>query len=94
MPTKKTAAQVAAETKEIVFEFDGVTYTVPPAKTWPLEAQEAEEAGQFATALKEILGEEQYKKFKKKPRTVGDLEDITTELFKAVEKALDVDSGE
>ena len=91
---KKTAAQVAAETKEVVFDYDGVTYTAPPPKTWPLEAQEAEELGQYAESLKKILGEDQYKKFKKKPRTVGDLDDITTALMEAVQKILEVDEGE
>lgn len=84
MTTKKA---LAAEAKDspIEFEYDNESYVVPHPKFWPLEVAEAQEAGRFAEAVRELLGIEQYKKFKKKPRVLQDLDDIVEAAFKVAE---------
>lgn len=88
MTTK--ANKVKDEMADVTFTYDGVEYTIPPGKSWPLEAQELSEEGRFLAAIKLVLGPKQYKTFKSKPRTLGDGEDLMTAMFDAV----DLDSGE
>lgn len=88
-----TAKKVSApqdELKDVVFEYDGESYTVPTPKLWPLEVVEAQEDGRFNAAIRELLGKEQYKTFRKKPRTLEDLDKIT----EAVMDAAELDVGE
>lgn len=93
MTTAKSlkAAVVAEESVEpttVTFDFDGVEYTVPSPKKWPIEVIEAQEDGRLAGAVAELLGAKQYKAFKKVPRTMEDLENLTEALFKAVETSV------
>jgi hypothetical protein len=65
------------------FTFDGETYTIAPTTEWDLDALEAYEDGQIARCVRLILGADQWKAFRSKPRTVGELSD----LFDAAQKA-------
>jgi hypothetical protein len=78
------------ESKETVFAYDGHDYAIPDPKLWPLEAQELEESGKPLAALRLILGEAQYKQFKKVPRNMGDIEDFMNAIYEAME----IDKGE
>jgi len=92
-------AKTEALGKEISFEFDGETYTVPPAREWDLDVLESYENGMIATCVRAVMGEEQYDRFKSEPaeggerkpkrRTVGDLND----LFETLQKALGVEGN-
>ena len=80
MPTKQDVTK-----QHSTFEYDGETYSVPPADDWSLEALEAVDEGKMTTAVRELLGEEQYAKFKSGGRrTVGDL----GKLFEAAGEAV------
>lgn len=86
MPTEKNDV--------VTFTFDGETYTLPPMKTWPLEAQEYQEEGRDVAAMKLIIGEDGYRRFKAKPRTIGDFEKFIAALFEEVRKAVEATEGE
>jgi len=92
MTVKKSTT--SEEVSSFSFEYDGETYSVAPSKVWPLESQEAEEAGRYTEAAKLILGEKQYKLFRSKSRTVGDFADFSKALFEAAAEHEDVDLGE
>lgn len=70
--------------KTATFDYDGVTYTVPDADEWSLDALEAYEDGKVATLIREILGSAQWATFKSKPRKIADLNG----LFEAAQEAL------
>lgn len=80
----KDAVKAEATPTEVSFEYDGTKYTVPAPKVWPLEVIEAQESGKFATCVRALLGEDQYLRFKKTPRTLSDLEQLTDAMFSAV----------
>ncbi len=86
--TKKVVENEALES-EVSFEYDGVQYTVPPAKKWPLDAVEAQEDGKMLGFLKALLGADQYSTLRKTTTTLADLDTFITALF----EALDVDAG-
>lgn len=81
--TKKVLVNEADDTKDLVFDYDGETYVAPALKLWPVEVLEAQEAGRNATAVKELVGDKQYAKFKAKPRTVTDLGDFLTAMIES-----------
>lgn len=87
MTTNKTLKN-EAEKADVHFTFDDEKYIVSHPKIWPLEVVEAQEEGRVATAVKGILGAEQYKLFKKKPRTLEDLDDLVEALLEAAEVEL------
>ncbi len=68
-----TPAKAEALNAPITFEFDGESYTVAPAAEWDVEALEAFEDQKIITCVRMILGDEQWKRFKSKPRNMGDL---------------------
>lgn len=82
----KSTAPIKAEANgdETAFEFDGRTYVVPPVTEWDVDAIEAVEDGRMATACRALLGEEQWRAFKSRKRTVADLRD----LYQTIEAAL------
>lgn len=67
----------------ISFDHNDVTYTIPPAEDWTVDALEAFEDGKLATLLREILGE-QWAAFKATKPKVSDL----AALFASAEKVL------
>lgn len=89
MATKKVL-ESEAELSEITFDFDGENYTAPHPKRWPIEVVEAQEEGRVTIAVRGLLGEAQYSKFKKgKSRTLDDLDKFVEKLLEAA----DVDLG-
>jgi hypothetical protein len=87
MTTSKTLKEEATNA-DVKFVFDGEKYTVSHPKLWPLEVVEAQEEGRVATAVKGILGVEQYKQFKSVPRTLEDLDKFVEALLAAAELEL------
>lgn len=67
----------------VKFEHNSVTYEIPPAEDWTVDALEAFEDGKLATLLREILGDS-WAAFKATKPKVSDLAD----LFASAEKAL------
>ena len=83
--SKRTVVQKEAENESITFDYDGETYTVPPAKKWPLKVIRAQEENRVIACVEGLLGKEQMAKFEKKERTMGDLDDLMTALFDAAD---------
>lgn len=54
-------------------EFNGETYEVAPAEEWDLDVLEAIDEGRMTTALKSLIGDEQYATFRVTNRKVKDL---------------------
>jgi len=67
----------------ITFTHEDITYTIPPAEDWSVDALEAYEDGKLATLLREILGDS-WVAFKATKPKVSDL----AALFESAEKAL------
>lgn len=68
MPTKNDATGQPHSV-----EFDGETYLVPPADAWDLSVLEAIDNNKMTHALRALLGDEQYAKFRAGGRKVADL---------------------
>lgn len=81
MSTRQRAA--ATKTKptndpaEITVTWRTETFTLPQADDFPLDALEAEERGHHLTALRLILGEQQYKAWRALARTARDAEEFS-----------------
>lgn len=69
------AAAVKAEALEtaVPFTYDGESYTIAPSKDWDLDALEAFEDGRIAACVRLVLGADQWRQFRAKQRTIGDL---------------------
>jgi len=85
MSDSEQTSPAADEKTLVTFDFDGVTYTIPTADEWSLDAIEAFEDGKNASLMRAILGPVQWAKFKSVPRKGADLGN----LFEAAEKAVD-----
>ncbi len=72
----------AAEVKTKVFTFDGEQWTMPSAEDWDLEVFELVEDQKIVSAVRMILGEKQWTKFKSKKRKAEDLMDMFVEIQK------------
>lgn len=70
------AMKAEAEYQPTVFTYDGVEYTFPDQKLWPLAAIEAQENNHIVALIKSLLGAEQYAKFTSKPRVLNDIADF------------------
>jgi hypothetical protein len=60
-------------------EFNGDTYSVPPADDWDLDVLEAIDEGHMTTAMRALLGPDQYATFRasnKKVRSLGEFFDV------------------
>lgn len=82
--TSKSAAKNEAQDGEIRFEFDGEEFVITSAADWDVEVLESYEDGNIVQTVRGLLGPDQWKRFKSKRRTVGDLND----LFQAVQDSL------
>jgi hypothetical protein len=84
------ALAAAAETAPVpfLFTYKGEDYSVPPATSWPLEAQALVASGDLDRALTSLLGAESYARLLKAGMTVGEL----NILFTAVGEAAGVES--
>lgn len=67
-----------------VVEFNGETYAVPPADDWDLEVLEAIDESRMTVALRALLGDEQYVKFRATNKKVKDLGAFFTAAGKKV----------
>ncbi|MFF7408701.1 hypothetical protein [Streptomyces lydicus] len=77
MPTKNDALG-----KVVVVEFNGETYAVPSADDWDIDVLEAIDESRMTAALRALLGDEQYTKFRATNKKVRDL----GEFFQAAGK--------
>ncbi|MCF3174789.1 hypothetical protein IPZ61_15835 [Streptomyces sioyaensis] len=68
MATKNDATGAAT-----AVEFNGDTYQVPPAEDWDLDVLEAIDDSKMTLALRALLGDEQYAKFRATNKKVRDL---------------------
>jgi len=68
-------AALADEAKEqlVSFVYDGETYRILPGDEWDIAILEAAEDGKIITAAKMLLGPEQYKRFRARPRKNRDM---------------------
>lgn len=78
------ALKAEAQGLGVSFTYDDEIYVVDRAEDWDLEVFEAAESGKFVTAVKTLLGEDQWKRFKSKKRKIQEL----TDIFGAAQKAL------
>jgi len=62
-------AKAEAREEDAVFDFDGVTYTIPRAQLDNVELLEMIEDGKNITAMRGYVGAEQWAKFKDQVRT-------------------------
>lgn len=65
-------------------EFNGETYDVPPAEDWDLEVLEAIDESRMTVALRALLGDDQYAKFRATNKKVRDLGEFFTAAGKKV----------
>jgi len=77
-----TKTKPAKETPGVTVSWRGTTYTLPTADDFPLDALEAEENGKTLTALRLILGDEQYATWRADARTAGDAEEFSTHIMR------------
>lgn len=68
MATKDALKAEATENESIQFNYNGHTYEMPHPDEWDIEVAEAHEEGKVVTALRRILGEEQWKLFKEREK--------------------------
>lgn len=81
MTTKAIKAEAQSTHTDV--EYQGQTYSVPPTMEWDLDVLEALEDGQIVKAVRALLGEEQYQKFKSTKPTVADLNALFEEIGKS-----------
>lgn len=82
----KKALEQEVSTEPVVFEFDGVEYTVPHPRKWPLAITRAQESGKLLGAVEKLLGKKQFAQFDPdEDRTMGDLDDLMVKMFEAVD---------
>jgi hypothetical protein len=60
----------------------GKRFSLPAPQDYPLDAIEAEENGRTLTALRLILGEDQYATFRTLARTTGDADDFSKAIMR------------
>ena len=68
----------------VTFEYGGASYAVGSADGWDVEVLEAFEDGKIVTAVRALLGVEQWARFKATKPTVGEL----NEFFEVAAEAL------
>lgn len=81
MPTKNDATG-----DNFKVEFNGDTYDIPPADDWPLEVLESIDEQRMTSALRALLGEDQYETFRKtnkKVRALGEFFDVAGKAVNA-----------
>ncbi|MEU4579978.1 hypothetical protein [Nonomuraea sp. NPDC023979] len=72
----KSAQKAEGTGKPFPVEYNGVTYTVPTPLDWDADVLELLESGRLTSALRMILGDDQYEEFratKPKLRHAGEL---------------------
>jgi hypothetical protein len=82
------AAVAEAEPAPFLFTYKGAEYQVPPATSWPLEAQSLIGKGELEAALVMLLGQDAYAGLVAAGMTIGEL----NVLFTAVGEAAGMES--
>lgn len=72
-----------ADNTEVTFEFKGDTYSVPPQSEWLVETLEFLEDGKITWVLRQLLGEDDWARFKSHKPKVPELGDLMTTLSEA-----------
>lgn len=80
--TVSKRADATGEAREV--EFNGETYVVPTADDWDIGVLEAIDEQRMTHALKALIGEEQYARFRKSNRKVRDLGNFMNAAAKVV----------
>lgn len=70
------AARSEAAGVAFAFLFDGVEFTIPPTKEWPLAAMDSLADGAVGDAMRVLLGPAQYQTLKDHGATLGDVETL------------------
>jgi hypothetical protein len=76
-------AKAEALGKKITFTHNDVTYTVLESGQWPVEAIERFEDGAVTTAVRLILGPDEWSKFRATDPVADDVEPLVVALQKA-----------
>jgi len=79
---RSEAADNAAEIAPFKVSWRGKFFLLPRPENFPLEALEAEEEGKHLTALKLILGADQYTTWRRLAVTAADAEEFSTVVMK------------
>jgi hypothetical protein len=81
--TRKTSNLKAVQTRQqespegsVTFNWRGVEFTIPNAKSWDLDVLEAQEDNRALTAVRLILDEDQYAELRRVAKTIGDFGDF------------------
>lgn len=82
-----TRQRAAAKSKpgpgsDVAVMWRGKRFTLPTADDFPLDALEAEEQGKHLTALRLILGPEQYATWRSMAATARDAEEFSTAVMR------------
>jgi hypothetical protein len=77
------AAVAESEPAPFLFSYKGADYEVPPATSWPLEAQSLIGKGELERALVMLLGQEPYERLVAAGMTVGELNVLFTAVGEA-----------
>ncbi|GAA4527435.1 hypothetical protein [Amycolatopsis samaneae] len=72
----------ASPSADLAVSWRGKRFTLPSPAEFPLEALEAEEDGKHLTALKLILGADQYATWRGLASTAADAEDFSAVVMK------------
>lgn len=96
----KAAAQAEALSKGVEFDFDDEHYAIDSAEEWDLDVFEAAAQGDLITALRALLGDEQWQLFRTQEDEEGErvkrkrnLKDLAA-LWEAAQEAVGVEPGE
>lgn len=75
-------AEASDQNDPIKFEFKGYEYEMPHPDEWDIEVAEAYEDGKVVTALRHILGDEQWRLYKERERPKSkDLQAFLDSMF-------------
>lgn len=83
---------MSEDLKTTTVQHDGETYTISTAPLDDVEALEAFEDGKWAILARSILGEAQWRTYKTKKHTVGELLELVLALLGTNEDKDDADS--
>jgi hypothetical protein len=79
---RATKTKTTAAADGVTVTWRGTAYRLPTADDFPLDAMEAEENGKTLTALRLILGDDQYATWRADARTAGDAEEFSTHIMR------------
>ncbi|MEU7525453.1 hypothetical protein AB0A74_06955 [Saccharothrix sp. NPDC042600] len=79
---RAAAKSKPAPASEVAVTWRGTRFRLPTAEAFPLDALEAEEAGRHLTALRLVLGPEQYATWRSMASTAADAEEFSTVVMR------------